>query len=65
MKTGKNAEHNVNQAEVTMIDGVLKYKDILVSEIMTVDVFTLSIDEKLSFNVSLIYSNIHIFVRWL
>lgn len=49
---GSEGDHNVNQQEVTMIDGVLKYKDIFVTEIMTTEVFMLSISEKLSFHVS-------------
>ena len=42
----------MNSLEVAMIGGVLKHKDVLVKEVMTTEVFVLSINENLSVQVS-------------
>jgi CBS domain containing-hemolysin-like protein len=51
MRRGSNLEEGVNKDEITMIDGVLKFSDVEVKDIMTVNIFMLSIDEKLSLKV--------------
>jgi CBS domain containing-hemolysin-like protein len=41
----------VNREDITMVDGALKYRNVLVKSVMTQDVFMLSLDEVLSFDV--------------
>ena len=52
-----SVEHSagVNVEDVTMISGVLKYSDELVRDIMSQDIFMLSIDQKLSIQVYYYY----------
>jgi len=48
-----NGHSGVNFQEITMIDGVLRFADAQVKDIMTTDVFMLSMDDRLSLDVSL------------
>lgn len=58
----KKGEHHqqygVNVDEINMIDGVLKFREMLVKEVMTDDVFMLSMDDKFSFDVRIVESRV-------
>ncbi len=49
---GSDVEEGVNKDQITMIDGVLKFNAMIVQDIMTTDVFMLSMEDKLSLQVT-------------
>ena len=52
LKRKPNGHSGVNKEEITMIDGVLRFGEAQVKDIMTSEVFMLSMDDRLSLDVS-------------
>ena len=59
-RRGSQGSEGVNKEEIKMIDGVLKFGNAMVRDIMTTDVFMLSVHDKLSLQVRYIpFHNSH------